>query len=547
ITPTPTATPGGPPPRILISEFMANPQAVADDAGEWIELVNADANAVNLRDWVLRDGGNDRHRIAADLHLQPGEYAVLGVDADPAVNGGVFMRYTYRSVGLANRGDTLVLELPDGRVADSIRWGEEAGLVTTAGASLERMATDPGAAWTTAQQPWPGSAGDFGSPGQGYIAQPTPTPVATMPAAWMSVSAPTALQIEEFAYQGSGEEFVALLNNSDSAVNLAGWGIGDAQQPEGSEGIYRLPDTLVLAPGELYVVARDAATFHTRFGRQPMAEFEDGDPNVPTLMRRTDLGTGRLALDDGGDEIVLINPALELADAVAYGDGDFGALGLTGVLRAPSGLSAQRVPQTGFPFVADVRHRFLLALPDPFAARTLPQAGTTDAPQLSDNFIAVWGALGMESIFTPGFTAPPHYLLAAARSQGLDFAAIADTAVWEPAVSQPPDLITFPAWRWQGDDGAAAILYHNHAAPITGLDGLATYLAETGADVQWLGDNNPNLPGLFGHTPPSAAPPDNLATWFSVWSDLSAPLLPVGNGSPDLPGALAIRPRYTGL
>ncbi|MBP8293756.1 MAG: lamin tail domain-containing protein, partial [Caldilineaceae bacterium] len=83
--------------------------------------------------------------------------------------------------------------------------------------------------------------------------------------------------------------------------------------------------------------------------------------------------------------------------------------------------------------------------------------------------------------------------------------------------------------------------------PITGLDGLATYLAETGADVQWLGDNNPKLPGLFGHTPPSAAPPDNLATWFSVWSDLSAPLLPVGNGSPDLPGALAIRPRYTGL
>mgnify|MGYP001034236469 CR=1 FL=1 len=48
-----------------------HPQAVADDAGEWLELLNADASAVNLRDWVLRDDGNDRHRIAADLHLQP--------------------------------------------------------------------------------------------------------------------------------------------------------------------------------------------------------------------------------------------------------------------------------------------------------------------------------------------------------------------------------------------------------------------------------------------------------------------------------------------
>jgi hypothetical protein len=148
---------------------MANPQAVGDDEGEWIEVVNADATAVNLRDWVLRDAGSDRHRIAADLWLQPGDYAVLGIVADPAINGGAPVHYAYRGVTLANRSDALVLELPDGRLADSVRWGEDTGLATTAGASLERTSLMADATWTTAQQPWPGSAGGLWLAGSGVF------------------------------------------------------------------------------------------------------------------------------------------------------------------------------------------------------------------------------------------------------------------------------------------------------------------------------------------------------------------------------------------
>jgi hypothetical protein len=546
-TPTPTATPAGPPPHILISEFLANPQAVTDAAGEWIEVVNADTVAVNLRDWVLRDNGSDRHRIAVDLWLQPGEYAVLGLEADIAANGGAPVDYVYRSITLANRNDALILAAPDGQAADSVIWGEDGGIATTAGASLERTALLPGAAWATAQQLWPGSAGDFGSPGHGYIAQPAPTPTPTLPAAWTPVAAPVAPQIEEFVYQGSGEEYVALINAGADSVHLAGWSIGDAQQPGGGEGIYRLPDDASLAPGELYVIARNATAFRLRFGRQPGAEFEDADPSVPTLARRTELAQGQLALSDSGDEIVLLDPALHLADAVAFGSGAYSVLELTGELRTPMGFAAQRVPQAGFPAVADVRHRFLLAPPDPFVARILPPPASADAPPLADGLVAAWGTLGMESIFSPGFTAPPHYLLAAARAQGLDFAAIADHGIWEPGLSRPAGLITFPAWRWQGDDDAAAIIYHDRFTPVTDLAGLAAYLAETGAAVQWLAGATPGWSNLFGLAPSNAEPPGSLVTWFDAWSNAGVPLLPTGNGNPDLPGALAIAPRYTGL
>jgi hypothetical protein len=47
---------------------------------------------------------------------------------------------------------------------------------------------------------------------------------------------------------------------------------------------------------------------------------------------------GRLALDDAGDEVVLLAPDGSLADAVAFGAGDYTALGLIGPLFAQPSL-----------------------------------------------------------------------------------------------------------------------------------------------------------------------------------------------------------------
>ncbi|MBK8800051.1 MAG: lamin tail domain-containing protein [Anaerolineales bacterium] len=72
-TPTPTPTPG-PAPLLRLSEIMANPQAINDDLGEFIEIANVDAVRVNLQGWRLVDGGNHSHVIATDLWIEPGAY-----------------------------------------------------------------------------------------------------------------------------------------------------------------------------------------------------------------------------------------------------------------------------------------------------------------------------------------------------------------------------------------------------------------------------------------------------------------------------------------
>ncbi len=56
-----------------------------------------------------------------------------------------------------------------------VRSGEyDSGLRVQAGRSLERVALSIGADWAQAQAAWPGSAGDFGSPGVANPAQEPP-------------------------------------------------------------------------------------------------------------------------------------------------------------------------------------------------------------------------------------------------------------------------------------------------------------------------------------------------------------------------------------
>ena len=177
-------------------------------------------------------------------------------------------------------------------------------------------------------------------------------------------------------------------------------------------------------------------------------------------MRRRDLATGSLALSDSGDEVVLLNPTGQLADAVAFTGGNYAALALTGELRPAKGYTLQRVPGAAFPTELDVRQRFLYAPPSPFEARDLPTAQAHTNPILTGGLIAVWGSLGAHSNFSAGYTAPPHYLLAAAGAQALDFIAMADNAPVAP-IGPQSSVIYVPAWSWQDDTGAQAVIYSN--------------------------------------------------------------------------------------
>ncbi len=187
-TPTPTATTGGSgDASVFISEFLADPSAVSDANGEWIELYNAGPDGVNLKGWTLTDLDSDSHTIASDLLVAAGQYAVLGRNGNLLENGAVSLQYIYSGITLANSADEIILLRPDGTEADRVVWGGDAAWRVTPGKSLERITFGPVPVWLTASAVWPGSAGDFGTPGRGFV-----SPVSTGTPTSTSTATPTA-------------------------------------------------------------------------------------------------------------------------------------------------------------------------------------------------------------------------------------------------------------------------------------------------------------------------------------------------------------------
>lgn len=564
-TPTTTSTPG-PSQPIYISEFLADPAAVSDSAGEWIEIHNPGPAAVNLRNWTLADDGADRHVIGDDLWIDGGGYRVLARNGDPGANGGVAAGYVYRSTTLANDEDAIRLLDPNGVEMDRVNWGRSTALAVTAGASLERTAFGAVGQWQTAAQPWPASAGDRGSPGAAYgapaPASPTPTPTATgtlpptltptptpepsRPAiTWLPVETPSLLQIEEVHFRGSGDEYVAMINVGEAPLDLTGWRVGDAEVPGDGEGIYALPDGLLLAPHAIFVIGRNGIEFQARWGSWPNAQFERSDAPIPVLERARDLATGTFALNDSGDEVVLLDPAGRLADVAVYGDGDSASPGVFGLLKPAGDVSLQRIPGFVFPTTRDLRLRFMLTTPDPLDAQRLPAAAAALALPLADGYLGLVGSLGAPSNFSPGGIAPPHLLAWAAAASGLHFIALADPV--NPAQREPTSapILSPPAWRWLGGAGKEAIVYGPFFGSGSDMTALLDGLTGNNAIAQWIGREPPDHPAVTALAGDSAKGPADL---FALWRQRRQdPPLIAGNALPPLPGYFDPQPRYTGL
>ena len=151
-------------PRVVISEIMANPHAMPDDRGEWIELRSLEPEPVDLRGWIVASDNDRAITIQRRLLLPPSGFVVLARDGDASANGGV-AAYAYgQGLALGNGADWIALKSPDGRTVDSVAWTS-----TVAGASralrdvTARHADVSSAAWTTSTSTI--ASGDRGTPG----------------------------------------------------------------------------------------------------------------------------------------------------------------------------------------------------------------------------------------------------------------------------------------------------------------------------------------------------------------------------------------------
>ncbi len=153
---------------IVVSEVMQHPLAASDSDGEWIELLNTDSSAIDLKGWVIRGDDGDSVTISRSLVVPAGEHVVLGANTSTAVNGGIDIDYEYDRTTLSlSSEDNLFLVLGGTTIFD-VEWTAAWGTADGATWSLDPDHTDVTDArqfdyWCPATSPL--ASGDFGSPG----------------------------------------------------------------------------------------------------------------------------------------------------------------------------------------------------------------------------------------------------------------------------------------------------------------------------------------------------------------------------------------------
>jgi hypothetical protein len=117
---------------LVITEVMNNPAAIADNLGEWFEVYNVSSNPIDLLGLAIRHQANMPtavETISQSIVLQPGDFAVLGVNADPTTNGNVNVDYQYTAtVSLNNTSDYLAIEDANQIIIDEVNYSESSGL-----------------------------------------------------------------------------------------------------------------------------------------------------------------------------------------------------------------------------------------------------------------------------------------------------------------------------------------------------------------------------------------------------------------------------------
>jgi beta-lactamase superfamily II metal-dependent hydrolase len=165
-------------PALVINEVMANPSAVTDDAGEWIEVHNPRSTAIDLRGWRIHSNNEAAHTIATSVPVPAGGYAVLARNGARGSNGGFAAAYTYGTrITLGNAADRVVVRDRAGATVDSVAWATAMPAGATRGVSNPRAANADarGSNWHTATSTF--GKGDRGTPGarnDGYAAPVSP-------------------------------------------------------------------------------------------------------------------------------------------------------------------------------------------------------------------------------------------------------------------------------------------------------------------------------------------------------------------------------------
>ena len=290
---TPGAANDCPPPtvdEVVITEIIQNPAAVSDANGEWFEVFNPTASAIDIDGWTIRDDGSDSHTISngGPLLVPAGGFLVLARNGDSGTNGGVTVDYEYSGITLANGDDEVILEDAFSNEIDRVEYDGGPNFPDPTGASMSLIAAtldnNAGFNWCEASTPF--GDGDLGTPG---AANDCPPPKIVI----------TEIIQNPASVSDTNGEWFEIFNPTASAIDIDGWTIKD--DGSNTHTISNGGPLLVPAGGFLVLARND--NFLTNGGVTVDYEYSS------------------FFLANGADEVVLLDTDLNEIDRVNYDGG----------------------------------------------------------------------------------------------------------------------------------------------------------------------------------------------------------------------------------
>jgi len=136
------------------------------------------------------------------------------------------------------------------------------------------------------------------------------------------------LLVSELYYVTDGDdtelEFIEVFNATNTTIELNGYKLGDEENvTQNAEAMIRLGAGLI-GPFETRVLAAQGYAFRNHFGFHPTWEQQDTTPIVPNAGIYPAWSTGLLfRLDNGGDEVLLLDPSDTVIDVATYENGSY--------------------------------------------------------------------------------------------------------------------------------------------------------------------------------------------------------------------------------